>query len=81
VGTEGLTRCPSDPVSPSGHLFQGRFGAVRIRTQAQLEAVLDYIALNPVEAGLCRTPEDWPWSGDPRRGYADLVSAAPPGLA
>jgi hypothetical protein len=21
-----------------------------------------YVALNPVEAGICRTPEEWPWS-------------------
>jgi REP element-mobilizing transposase RayT len=63
----------------SGHLFQGRFGAVRIRTQAQLDAVLDYIALNPVEAGLCGTPEDWPWSSSGAR--PELVNPGLPGLA
>ena len=24
--------------------------------------MIRYIALNPVRAGLCRAPEDWPWS-------------------
>ena len=28
----------------------------------QLWAVAAYIARNPVAAGLCATPADWPWS-------------------
>jgi putative transposase len=55
----------------SGHLFQGRFGAVRIRTERQLGAVLDYLAMNPVDAGLCRDVDGWPWSsrdGEPVSG-------------
>jgi putative transposase len=44
-----------------GHLFQGRYGAVVVRTDEQLLTVARYIALNPVEAGLCRLPADWPW--------------------
>lgn len=46
----------------SGHLFQGRYGAKRIKTDPQLWATVAYIAMNPVEADLCRLPEDWPWS-------------------
>ena len=46
----------------SGHLFQGRYGAKRIKTDAQLWTTAVYIAMNPVEAGLCRRPEDWRWS-------------------
>jgi REP element-mobilizing transposase RayT len=49
----------------SGHLFQGRYGAKRIKTDAQLWATVAYIAMNPVEAELCRLPEDWPWSSHP----------------
>jgi putative transposase len=45
----------------SGHLFQGRYGAVRMKTDEQLLTVARYIALNPVEAGLCRDAADWPW--------------------
>jgi putative transposase len=44
-----------------GHLFQGRYGAVRIRSDAQLWTVLRYLSLNPVEAGLCARPSDWQW--------------------
>jgi putative transposase len=46
----------------SGHVFQGRYGSVRIKTDEQLWGVTWYIAMNPVKAGLCRAPEDWPWS-------------------
>src|SRR4051794_19402408 len=44
-----------------GHLFQGRFGSVVMKTDAQLLQVARYIARNPVEAGLCRAAEAWPW--------------------
>jgi putative transposase len=46
----------------SGHLVQGRYGTVRITTDAQLWTVAVYVAMNPVEAGLSARPEDWPWS-------------------
>jgi REP element-mobilizing transposase RayT len=42
-----------------GHLFQGRFGSVRVVDDRQLAAAIAYIARNPVEAEL---GEDWPWS-------------------
>src|SRR5262245_15334685 len=45
-----------------GHLFQGRYGNERVTSDAQLAATLRYIALNPVEAGLCADPRDWRWS-------------------
>ena len=44
------------------HLFKNRFGAVQQETSAQLLWVLRYVAWNPVEAGLCSHPADWPWS-------------------
>ncbi len=34
-----------------------------IRDDKHLESVVDYIHYNPVKAGLCRNPQDWPWSG------------------
>src|SRR5262245_9626283 len=46
----------------SGHLFQGRYGAKCITTDEQLWTAAAYIAMNPVEAGLCRRPDAWPWS-------------------
>jgi REP element-mobilizing transposase RayT len=56
-----------------GHLFQGRYGAERVEDDAQLVTTLRYIALNPVEAGLCADPRDWPWSS-----YALLVEGIAP---
>lgn len=45
-----------------GHLFQGRYGAVRARTTKHVRDAAAYIARNPVEASLCSRLEDWPWS-------------------
>ena len=58
-----------------GHLFQGRYGAVRLTGDAQLWAVLRYIALNPVEAGLCAEPAEWRWGS-----YAAIHGGRPPWL-
>ena len=46
-----------------GHLFGGRYHAVLVQRDTHLLEVFRYIALNPVRAGLCRAPVDWPWSG------------------
>src|SRR5688572_3895200 len=45
-----------------GHVFQGRYKAIRQATDEQLGHVLRYIALNPVEAGLCKHPREYRWS-------------------
>jgi REP element-mobilizing transposase RayT len=45
-----------------GHVFQGRFHAVPIETDAQLWLTAAYIARNPVEGRLCGAATDWPWS-------------------
>jgi REP-associated tyrosine transposase len=45
----------------TGHLFQGRFGAV-VMDEPHLLAAVRYIALNPVVAGLVQRAEEWPWS-------------------
>ncbi len=45
----------------TGHLFQGRFGAVAM-DETHLLAAVRYIAHNPVAAGLVERAEDWPWS-------------------
>jgi REP element-mobilizing transposase RayT len=44
-----------------GHVFQGRFGSVLVKTDAQLWTTVNYIARNPVDAGLCAQPGEWPW--------------------
>nr|WP_277346221.1 transposase [Solimonas marina] len=33
-----------------------------IRDEKHYGSVVDYIHQNPVRAGLCRSPEEWPWS-------------------
>src|SRR3712207_6705937 len=60
-----------------GHVFQGRYGAVRVKTDAQLWAVVAYIARNPVEARLCARAEEWGWSSCGEMERPD----APPWLA
>jgi type I restriction enzyme R subunit/putative DNA methylase len=41
-----------------------------IRDGDHLRATIDYIHRNPVKAGLCREPADWPWSS--AAGRADV---------
>jgi putative transposase len=45
-----------------GHLFQQRFGSSLIEGDEYYEEALRYVAFNPVKAGLCAHPADWPWS-------------------
>jgi REP element-mobilizing transposase RayT len=45
-----------------GHLFAERFTARLIEDDEYLFDVCAYVVLNPVKAGLCLQPEDWPWS-------------------
>jgi putative transposase len=44
------------------HLFKNRFGAVAQCSEEQLFWTLRYAVRNPVEAGLCADPGEWPWS-------------------
>jgi len=46
----------------TGHLFGGRYKSVRVTTDRQLAAVTTYVMANPVQAGLCERPENWPWT-------------------
>lgn len=57
-----------------GHLFQGRFNAVLVDSDAYLLEVCRYVDLNPVRAGMVTFPQDWRWSS--YRAHAGLV--APP---
>ena len=45
-----------------GGLFQGRYKAVRVKTDEQLVQVSRYIDLNPVSAGIAKKPESYQWS-------------------
>lgn len=44
------------------HLFRNRFGAVLQETDDQFFWTLRYTVRNPIEAGLCAHPAEWPWS-------------------
>jgi hypothetical protein len=45
-----------------GHLFQGRFKAVLVDSDAYLLELARYVVLNPVRAGMVKRAGDWPWS-------------------
>jgi len=44
-----------------GHLFEERFHHVAIKDEWHLVNVIRYLALNPVEAGLCGAAAEWIW--------------------
>jgi putative transposase len=45
-----------------GHVFQGRYKAIIVRKESYLLELARYVVLNPVRAGMVRTPDQWPWS-------------------
>jgi len=45
-----------------GHVFQGRYGSRLIESEGHLWTTVGYIVNNPVTAGMCAAPRDWPWS-------------------
>lgn len=48
----------------SGHVFQGAYKSVNVKDETQMLAVMRYVHFNPVKAGICAQPEDYPWSSD-----------------
>ncbi len=58
-----------------GHLFEDRFYSEEIECDAHLLEVSRYVPLNPVRAGICRHPSEWPWSN-----YRAMVGTATPGF-
>jgi putative transposase len=46
----------------SGHLFQGRFKGFLVEKESYLLALIRYVALNPVRAGMVKRPEEYHWS-------------------
>ena len=57
----------------TGHVFGDRYRVATIEDDGHLLMAIRYIALNPIEAGLCATPCEWPWSS-----YGQLVGTARP---
>ncbi|MEP6910734.1 MAG: transposase [Actinomycetota bacterium] len=58
----GYARKFNDRHTLDGHLFEGRFRSTFVETDDQLEDTLRYVAFNPIRAGLCEHPAEWPWS-------------------
>jgi REP element-mobilizing transposase RayT len=56
-----------------GHLFHRRYGANPLADDDGIRYIARYVVRNPVRAGICPRPGDWPWSshratlGDVRR--------------
>jgi REP element-mobilizing transposase RayT len=46
----------------AGHALERRFYSELIESDEHLLVLARYIMLNPVRAGLCTTPGEWPWS-------------------
>jgi putative transposase len=57
----------------SGHLFGDRYYSLQVEGEAHALELVRYIALNPVVAGLCPSPAQWPWSS-----YAATIGNATP---
>jgi putative transposase len=64
-----------------GHAFSERYMSVPVESDEHLMTVFRYVMRNPVEAGLCTEPSEWPWSSyrsaiglEGRFGFADPSS-------
>ena len=51
--------------SVAGPIWQREFFDRLLRTDEKMEEKWEYIRENPVRAGLCQAPEDYPYSGTP----------------
>jgi REP element-mobilizing transposase RayT len=56
----------------SGHVYQGRFGSTLVEDDTHFAELARYLPLNPVRAGLCRSPSAWRWSS-----YAATIGHEP----
>ena len=56
-----------------GHVHGARYGSTRLDDDPELLRAYRYVARNPVEANLCNSPTNWPWSS-----YASAVGFAEP---
>jgi putative transposase len=66
-------RCFNKQYGRDGHLFQGRYHDEPVLTDGHLINAVGYIAVNPVEGGLCRDPRGWRWGS-----HHAVAAGAPP---
>jgi REP element-mobilizing transposase RayT len=64
---EPIARRANQEDELSGRFWQGRFKAVRLCDEAAILACAVYVDLNPIRAGLARTPEASPFTSVQRR--------------
>ena len=67
-----FTRLKNKRDVSDGPMFRGRFNSVAIETDAHLIQASRYIHLNPVEAGVVKHAQDWPWSS--ASAYLGLIA-------
>ncbi len=57
----GFSRLCRSIYGRDAHLFKNRFWCERIDTPEYFITAMAYVDLNPVRAGLCGHPAEWPW--------------------
>ena len=57
----GFSRLCRSLYGRDAHLFKNRFWCEPIDTPEYFVTAMRYVDLNPVRAGLCGHPSDWPW--------------------
>ena len=60
--TSGYSRQTNRRYGRSGHFFRQRFFSSHLKRDAHLLESCRYVVLNPVRAGLCKSPAQWRWS-------------------
>jgi len=56
------TQCFNRHHGHVGHVFQGRYKAILVDRDAYLLELARYVVLNPVRAGMVKSPQQWRWS-------------------
>ena len=53
----------NDKYNKRGHVFDARFHSKIAESRFSTLETIRYVALNPVKANICETPEQYPWCG------------------
>ncbi len=59
---KSFTARRANPAAGGGKFWAREYFDRAMRTDEQLRHTAAYIEANPVSAGLCAAPGDWPWS-------------------
>ena len=61
-----FARAMQAKMATTGHLFERRYHASLVSADSYLLELIRYIHLNPVRAGICKDPSEFPWSSHHR---------------